>query len=245
MRLNLPLPAGERTLCPSPGTVAALGIDGLNGNPASPLFSYRPPPGTTTLAAAKRFEIAVLRQQPAAVARAFGRDFIKLFAVTRDQVTGDTPISRWQFQARYPTYPPVITTRYIAQIRPGGSAPAVSRPLAAALRAYQLHGGYTPGPFLALSVIAGLAGTCALLVPGRRRIAAASACLLVTASGLAVLLAADAVEFSWRYQLPAVALLPAAGVLGLAAWRRPSPFTALTPRPSRILNQTAVNQTGE
>jgi hypothetical protein len=48
----------------------------------------------------------------------------------------------------------------------------------------------------------------------------------VTTTALFVLLAADAVEFSWRYQLPAVTLLPAVGVLGLAAWRRTSATAA-------------------
>ncbi len=215
---TLRLPASERALCPSPVTVTALGIDNLNGDLVSPLYTNRPPPGMTRAAAARQFELAVLRQQPLAVARAIGRDFLKLFALTRDQVAGDTPISRWQFQATYPTYQPFITRQYIAQIRPGGSNPAVSRPLASTLRAYQLHGGYTPGPFLLLSLVAGLAGTSALAGPRRRRVPAAAACLLVTASALALLLAADVVEFSWRYQLPAIPLLPAAGVLGLAAW---------------------------
>ncbi len=41
--------------------------------------------------------------------------------------------------------------------------------------------------------------------------------MLATATALAVLLASDAFEFSWRYQLPALVLLPPAGVLGIAA----------------------------
>ncbi len=43
------------------------------------------------------------------------------------------------------------------------------------------------------------------------------ACLLFTATAATVLLAPDFFEFSWRYQLPALVTLPAAGVLGIAA----------------------------
>jgi 4-amino-4-deoxy-L-arabinose transferase-like glycosyltransferase len=216
---TLRLPPDERSLCPSPQVVATLGIDGLVGDPAGPLLSYQPPPGMTIEAMADRFERAVVMQQPMAVAIAIHRDFIKLFALTRNTAPGDTPISRWQFQTTYPTYPPLITLRYVASIRPGGGQPSVIRPLAEALRDYQLHGGYTPGPLLAVAALAGLAGSCMPGLSDRRRehTATATACLLTTAMALILLLASDAYEFSWRYQLPALVLLPPAGILGAAA----------------------------
>jgi hypothetical protein len=199
--------------------VATLGIDGLVGDPVGPLLSYQPPPGMTIEAMADRFESAVVRQQPVAVASAIHSDFIKLFALTRNTAPGDMPISRWQFQTTYPTYPPLITLRYVASIRPGGGQPSVIRPLAEALRDYQLHGGYTPGPLLAVAALAGLAGSCMLGLGGRRRehMATASACLLTTAVAIILLLGSDVYEFSWRYQLPALVLLPPAGILGAAA----------------------------
>jgi hypothetical protein len=214
---TLRLPPDERRLCPSPQVVAALGIDGLVGDPAGPLLSYQPPPGMTIEAMADRFELAVVMQQPVAVASAIHRDFIKLFALTRNTAPGDTPISRWQFQTTYPTYPPLITLRYVASIRPGGGQPSVLRPLAEALRDYQLHGGYTPGPLLAVAVLAGLAGSCMFDFFRREYPATATACLLTTAMAILLLLASDAYEFSWRYQLPALVLLPPAGILGAAA----------------------------
>jgi hypothetical protein len=213
---TLRLPPDERSLCPAPQVVAALGIDGLVGDPAGPLLTYRPPPGMTIPAMANRFDRAVVMQQPMAVVSAIHRDFVKLFALTRTTAPGDMPISRWQFQTTYPTYPSLITVPYVASIRPGGGQPSVIRPLAEALRAYQLHGGYAPGPLLAVAALAGLAGSC-LLVGGRREnTAAATACLLITATAIIVLLASDAYEFSWRYQLPALVLLPPAGILGVA-----------------------------
>jgi hypothetical protein len=113
-----------------------------------------------------------------------------------------------------------------------GGAAQVSRPLATFLRSYQLDGGYAPGPLLAICALGGLAGSALALrrrpgdprgpsgdgrgpsddPHGRQR---ALACLLLCGAGVAVLLAADVFEFSWRYQLPALVTLPPAGVLGL------------------------------
>ena len=45
----------------------------------------------------------------------------------------------------------------------------------------------------------------------------ALACLLFTATAVVLLLSQDLVEFSWRYQLPAVITLPPAGILGVSA----------------------------
>src|SRR5262249_61933283 len=44
-----------------------------------------------------------------------------------------------------------------------GRTARVNRPIAGFLRAYQLHGGYTPGPLLLLFTLAGLAGSLLLL----------------------------------------------------------------------------------
>jgi peptidoglycan/LPS O-acetylase OafA/YrhL len=50
---------------------------------------------------------------------------------------------------------------------------------------------------------------------GRRRRELAVPCLLVTLAAVVLLISSDAFEFSWRYQLPAVVLLPLAGGLGV------------------------------
>jgi hypothetical protein len=173
-------------------------------------------------------------------------DAAKLFELHRVTSTGDTPISRWQFQTSYPAYGTSIflspdhtimlglqfaSSGGPVQVRPlpasmGGQA-TVDRPVAAFLRGYQLHGGYTPGPLLAFATLAGLAGALIALAGalaaalGRGFLSArqrqlALACLLVFGSAAAVLLASDLFEFSWRYQLPALVTLPPAGALGLA-----------------------------
>jgi hypothetical protein len=106
----------------------------------------------------------------------------------------------------------------------GGGTPATWRPVASFLRAYQLDGGWTPGPLLALCVVTGLAGSLVLV---RRRWRSdpatrppALACLLFFASGAFVLLVSDLFEFSWRYQLPALVTLVPAGALGIAVLAR-------------------------
>jgi hypothetical protein len=192
--------------------------------------------------------MAVLRQQPLRVAASIARDSVRLFALTRDGSPVITSISRWQFQAFYPTYPRSYSMAVFTQLahQAGSSAPAVDRPLATVLRDYQLHGGFTPGPLYAAALAAGLLGVMSGLVrrrkPGRwtlsrwtlsrwtlsrwtlsrwTRTAAdserAAACLLVTLSAVVLLLSSDAFEFSWRYQLPAIVLLPLAGALGATA----------------------------
>jgi len=89
------------------------------------------------------------------------------------------------------------------------------------LRDYQLGGGYTPGRLYAIGLVAGLLGALSGLLRKRKLAAAdkeqAAACLLVTLSATVLLLSSDAYEFSWRYQLPAVVIVPVAGALGFTA----------------------------
>jgi 4-amino-4-deoxy-L-arabinose transferase-like glycosyltransferase len=84
-----------------------------------------------------------------------------------------------------------------------------------ALRYYQLHGGYTPGPVFLFGLLAGIGGI--FTFRRRRDSGPALACLLITGCAVAVLLGADLYEFSWRYQLPALVTLPAAGAFGVTA----------------------------
>jgi hypothetical protein len=233
----LAVPADERALCPSPAETLALGgIDGLLHNPASPGHTVPVPRGVTRDQLLDRFSLAVFGQQPLRVAASVARDSARLFALTRDGDPEITSITRWQFQAFYPTYPRRDTmaafTRLAREHGSGGALVAVE-PAARILRAYQLDGGYTPGPAYAAALAAGLVG--ALTGLGRRRskgnlaagstanLAAgstgnlAAACLLVTLAAVVLLAGSDAFEFSWRYQLPAVVMLPLAGALGLTA----------------------------
>jgi hypothetical protein len=223
---TLRLPAAERGMCPSPAQQAR-GPDWLEYEPGSPIRPYYARlPRAETDSLLSDFNHRVLTQQPQRLLGAYARDVVKLFALTRATSPGDTPISRWQFQATFPYFSSHSTRpEVMAEIaRFGGGGPAVWRPAAVFLRSYQLGGGFTPGPLLALCAVTGLAGSGVLL---RRRWRAdpatrslALACLLCFASAACVLLVSDLFEFSWRYQLPALVTLVPAGALGIAALKQ-------------------------
>ena len=211
------VPADQRALCPSPAQTLALGgIDGLLHNPRSPGHTVPVPPGLTRDEFLDRFALAVFRQQPLRVAASVASDSVRLFAPVRNDDPQVTPIARWQFQDFYPTYPRRYSMAFLTRLAhahgSGGDLVAV-QPFASWLRAYQLGGGYTPGPLYAVCLVAGVFG----VVTGLRRAdrGLGFGCLLVTAAAVVLLLSSDAFEFSWRYQLPAVVLLPLAGALGI------------------------------
>jgi hypothetical protein len=237
---TLRLPSYERALCPSRAE-QALGPDWLDHAAASPLRNYVAPPELLRSKVIANFNRRVLTQQPVRVLGRFSTDAGKLFAVTRTTSRGDTPIARWQFHASYPTFAPTIMTDQQGTIIFGlklavaggptvyrkldasyGGNARVWKPGATFLRRYQLDGGYTPGPLLLLAVLAGLAGSLTIF---RRRASAeqrqlALGALAFWAMGVAVLLMSDLFEFTWRYQLPALVTLPAAGACGIAAMLR-------------------------
>jgi hypothetical protein len=267
---TITLPADVRALCPTPAEQAR-GVDWLEHSSSSPLKHFKVPPGMTRVQLLAAFDSAVEQQQAIRVVTGILRDSVRVFALSKGPVPGVTPISRWRFQVTYPEYLPEIKVGRDQQIilgvqvktsRPfrfqklnssyGGRA-QVDRPIASFLRAYQLHGGYTPGPLLLLFALAGLAGS-AIALFGRRLAGRGGdqeraeevsnlsmACLLVFVSIIAVLLISDLFEFSWRYQLPALVMLPPAGVLGAwAVWRtaarRPAP---VVPRTAASLSPAA------
>ena len=261
---TLRLPAEVRLLCPDPAAQAQ-GPDWLEHSAASPLFAPVLPAGTTIAqryALISQLTTAVEHQQPLRVVVSYLEDSVRLFAATRQDTGGVEPISRWQFQTQFPTYPQwvILGPRNVIMIglqrvtfgqfhhyrlnRAYGDQAHVDRPVAGFLRAYQLGGGYTPGPLYLVLALAGLAGSVLALARGgsrgERSHGLALACLLFTATAATVLLAPDVFEYSWRYQLPAIATLPAAGVLGVAAWlgrrqeRRQVPLSADPAPPAEL-----------
>ncbi|HEV2242632.1 MAG TPA: hypothetical protein VGR98_16430, partial [Streptosporangiaceae bacterium] len=217
---TLRLSPAERGMCPTPAQQAN-GPDWLeyaDGSPIRPYYAGLPRAEVDSLIS--DFNHRVLTQQPLRLLGAYARDAVKLFALTRDGRQGDTPIARWQFQAQFPYYPPhaseAVVRTAISQY--GGGQPSVWRPVASFLRSYQLHGGYTPGPLLALCTLGGLAGSAAALRrrgdPATRQLALA--CLGLFSAAAFVLLVSDAFEYSGRYQLPALVTLAPAGALGIS-----------------------------
>ena len=238
---TLKLPKIEQPLCPTKAQ-QAWGPDKLDHYQFSPLRIFENHMTATPQLNAgnqlvSQFNRAVERQQPLRVLSGILHDSVKLFALTRYTSPGDTPIVRWQFQRHFPTvqYGPWISVRNdriwlmlgslqnstLTELNPAyGGPPQVDKPLAAFLRYYQLHGGFTPGPVFLVSLLAGLAGAVIAFLR-RRRFAparqAALGALLFVATGVVVLGVSDLFEFTWRYQIPALVTLPPAGALGIAA----------------------------
>ena len=235
--LNIPPP--ERLLCPTPQQKAQ-GPDWLQHSaqgpshtlPAKLLVKY-PNLAADTTVLESEFNHAVERQQPLRVIGAILRDSVKVFALTRDTSPGDTPIWRWQFHGYFPVFGQFVSLvgdRLYVKLphRPamplsvayaGSRQVNVDVPIARFLRSYQVNGGYTPGPLLLLCLLAGLAGS--VLLAFRRRITPAArelglACITFLTAAVAVLAVSDVFEFSWRYQLPGIVILPAAGALGIS-----------------------------
>jgi len=214
---RLALPSYERVLCPSPALVTLIGgIDGLIHDYRSPAEHYTPPKGMTTGQVESNFAKHVIRQQPVRFTMSVARDMVRLFALTRDGVTvAETPLSRWQFQPKFPTYGHGIVLRTIDQYI--GNVPAGNHALERFLRDYQLYGGYTPGPLYLIALVCAVIGGC--LTISRRSVLDRSLgliCLLATVTAIALLGLSDLFEFSWRYQIPAAVTIVPAGAVGAA-----------------------------
>ena len=101
-------------MCPTPAQKAA-GIDGIINNANGSYQMFRPPPGQSTAAMSGNFAVRVAKQQPLAIPLSTLRDAARLFALTKDGTASITPISRWQFQPTYATYPPGVTLKFVAE----------------------------------------------------------------------------------------------------------------------------------
>ena len=214
---GMEMPGYERQLCPRQPLGHRHGPDWYAHDPASAVFALQTPPGVALDDALQDFARRSVLHQPFAFAGAVAADAAKVFHLTHDDLANpDAPAERWRFQLTYPMYPALVTADTVAQFgdRYGGGGPVVVRPVAEILRGYQLSVGYTPGPVVALAVLLALA---AGVVRRRRPNPVRPVCLLFLGTGALVLLFADTFEFTWRYQLPALVLLPVAGVLGVTS----------------------------
>jgi hypothetical protein len=223
---TIKLTPAERSVCPDKAQQAR-GDDWLEFNWAAPVQRiYRDLPRPEVDSIVTNFSRRVLTQQPLRVLQAYGRDVLKLYAVYRQTAPGDPPITRWQFATTFPYFNQHATKPEVAAIvrQFGGGQPTVWRPVARFLHYYQVRGGYTPGPLLALFTLTGAFGAAVALIRRRRLDASirqlALACLLCFGCALFLLLVSDAFVFSWRYQLPALVTLVPAGVLGIATFSR-------------------------
>jgi len=229
---GLSLPSYERVLCPKPPVGHRLTVEQFSWSARSPFYHLKVPvsmrtPGEPWRARsdiAGDFAKRVIEHQPLTYAETVASDFLRGFWPTRTTEHGEVPVQRWMFKLHYPVY-----GSSLAVLRKYGEHPAVTHDLAVFLHDYQ-RVGYTPGPLLAIALAAGLLGAAGV---GRaRRSGLQCACLLFSGAALIVLVTAVGVnQFSWRYQLPGLVLLPAAGALGATALMgRRDPAPAFAPQ---------------
>lgn len=222
------LPADERVLCPKAPvghrpTLAGSTVEYYQWGGESPIWRI-PPDSRSRLGG--DFAKRVIRHQPLDYLRAVTHDFRRGFAVTRTSQRGELWISRWQFPMTYPVY--LKDTAAIIRAHGGGRA-RVDRGRARRLRDYQRF-GFTPGPVLVVGLLAGL--LAALGVGRARRSGLRSASFCFVAMALAVFMSSVVVnQFSWRYQLSLVVLLPPAAALGLTALLSEGPARRRAPAP--------------
>ncbi|HEX4224022.1 MAG TPA: glycosyltransferase family 2 protein [Pseudonocardiaceae bacterium] len=228
---NLRVSADLAQLCPTEPLAQRKGVDyyaHLVGESDWPAFL---PAGTTLSELQHRFAVSVIEQQPAAVAGAILGDFAKGFAPGRVGQPGDVPVQRWQFQTFYPLWSIDQDQVWDSAVRYGGEDPQVNGGVGAFLRDYQLGGGYTPGPLEGIFAVFGLIGGFGF---ARRSTGIRAITLLATGFGLVLLFASAMFEFSWRYQLPALVLLPLGGVLGMTVLMGPLKRPATKSRRSML-----------
>ncbi|MBB3050726.1 hypothetical protein FHS23_001749 [Prauserella isguenensis] len=217
---NLELSERLEPACPDEPLGERLGSDQYAHMGANAEWRAQWPEGTNLVAIQQDFGKEVIRQQPFDVAVAIMTDFLKGFRGWRVDTPGDVSVQRWHFQPTYQFYNHEELSREYA-LRYSGEEPESRPTLGTALRWYQLFGGFTPGNVLGVALLLALAA--GLGITRKARASGLRAAMLLPAGmALVSLGGAAAFEFSWRYQLPGITLLPLAGVLALTAllWRR-------------------------
>jgi len=228
---HLRIPAEERPLCVPQPIQRRHTSDWYAQFPTSPLRRLVIPPGHSYDSVARDFADRVIQAQPGAFALLTGRTFSHYFKPGRSSGSTDTPDRNWTFAAVQ--LPIRIYTLHqlpdpyrgslpyfggdgpvtVAGYGFGGAhtVPTIWRPGQRALADYQRF-AYMPGPLLALCALLAAVAGLGRLPPDLRRLRwnalflAASAIVLLLTSALTA-------TFDFRYLLPELPLLPAAGAL--------------------------------
>jgi 4-amino-4-deoxy-L-arabinose transferase-like glycosyltransferase len=232
------VPVRERPLCPTDALRARLDAYGFTWGRGSPVRRVNPPPGKTRDEMAEAFARRVIRNQPLDYAAAVGEDVLRGFAPVKMDAPTGFRVAPWKFRDGFPTFfvgrlcppGPGASRGAIQGCRDraertqetirfyGGSQGEANRDLTAFLRAYQRF-GYVPGPLLLAAFVLVVAAVAGLGTArySRLRVPAFLFAGFWLSIGLGT---AAASNFSWRYTLPQLFLLPAAGALALTAFKR-------------------------
>ncbi len=210
---TISVPAYERELCPDQPLGERRDPTYYGWHDTTTLPALRPPPGISQNVALRDFAVSAIRSQPWDYLRTVLRDVGLNFAPVRIDHFEYNTASKWSFNA-YVGYQSTDWTgpAYAAH---GGAQPETRQPSANVLKVYGMV-VYVWGPLLLALLVVALAGISAR----RPRSAPATrplAVLTTTVALVLMVLPVATAEFTWRYQLPAVVLLPVAAALG---WTR-------------------------
>ena len=232
---RIDVPDYQRVLCPPEPVGERDDPTDYGWHDQRTVWALEPPPGVTFNEATRDFAVTAIRAQPGDYARIVLRDLWLGFSSWErvDRYDYDTAY-KWSFEARVDYQPSErMSGAYVAH---GGDLPRTRHPLGDWLAEYGQH-VYVRGPLLLVMALLGLAGLVVRPVRSTAPSPAASRSLiLLTGSvGLGLVLVPYATaEFVWRYQLPALVLLPMTAALGwtrVAQRRQASgPPTVATPR---------------
>jgi hypothetical protein len=209
------VPRSERGLCPRRPLGRRLSVDEYMWSSRSPYFRARIPRGKSREQVAGNFARRVIVHQTSDYARTVASGLARSFSPTRTEHRGETPIARWQFPLSFPIY----SARTAKALRTHGvTHPRVRPALTTFLHSYQRF-GYVSNLLLGAGLVAALLAAAGL---GRaRRSGLRVAALLFALMSLAVLVPPIAVsQFTWRYALPQLVLIPPAMAIGLTALLR-------------------------
>lgn len=212
---QLSVPDYQRVLCPAEPLGQRRDPTYYAWHDLRTLPRLEPPPGTTPDQAMHEFAFDVIREQPVDYTLIVLRDFTLNFDLSRTDRFEFTTAPKWLFSSYVHPEPTERTRDALNEY--GGDQLTPRHPYADALAVYQ-RVGYLPGPLLLGCLVQGLLG--GLGIGKARHSGMRSMCLLLTVTGAGLLLVPDlTADFSWRYQLPGLLLLPAGAALGFTALR--------------------------
>lgn len=212
---GLPVPDYQRVLCPPEPRGERHDPTYYGWDDDRTLPRLEPPPGTGDNEALSEFAAAAIREQPVDYARVVVRDLALNFDLWRANRFEYDTAQRWRFSS-YLTEEPTERIRE-TYAEHGGDQLSVRQPVGWFLAGYQWV-VYLPGPLLLGCAAIGL--SAGFGARGARHSGLRSICLLMTVTGLGLILApVITTQFVWRYQLPALVLLPAGAALGYTALR--------------------------
>jgi hypothetical protein len=202
------IPRAEQRLCPAQPLGKRPGTSWFENSPDSPARLVRAGHAASS-GELSDFARRIIVAQPLDYVRAVAGGFASQFRLTRSQIAGGPSVEPWIFATsaemrdRFAPDPESMVALY------GGPAPKLNVTLARLLHNYQ-RWGYTPGPVMAMCLLIALAGIYRPVRASHQQMAVA---LLTGLSVIVVLWATATVEFTWRYVLPSLVLLPSAAAL--------------------------------